>query len=77
MQHRVVNHDSWLAERKELLAKEKAFTRQRDDLSRQRRELPWERVETDYAFTGAGGRGSQAISARYGPWAPANPRIRP
>ena len=55
MQHRVVNHDSWLAERKELLAKEKAFTRQRDDLSRQRRELPWERVETDYAFTGAGG----------------------
>ena len=31
----------WLAVRRELLAKEKAFDRQRDELARQRRELPW------------------------------------
>jgi predicted dithiol-disulfide oxidoreductase (DUF899 family) len=32
------------------LAKEKAFTRLRDALSRQRRELLWERVEQEYLF---------------------------
>jgi len=53
---RVVDHDEWLAERRELLAKEKEFTRLRDELSRQRRELPWERVEKDYAFDGDDGR---------------------
>ena len=42
--HRVVSHDEWLAARKAFLTKEKEFTRLRDDLSRQRRELPWERV---------------------------------
>ena len=39
--HRVVPHDEWLEARKALLAKEKEFTRQRSELSRQRRELPW------------------------------------
>jgi predicted dithiol-disulfide oxidoreductase (DUF899 family) len=52
---RVVEHDKWLAERKELLAKEKEFTRLRDELTRERRDLPWERVEQDYLFTGAEG----------------------
>jgi predicted dithiol-disulfide oxidoreductase (DUF899 family) len=51
----VVDHDEWLAARKELLAQEKAFTRQRDELSRQRRELPWERVEKEYVFEGPDG----------------------
>lgn len=32
----------WLAARKELLSKEKEFTRLRDELSQQRRGLPWE-----------------------------------
>ena len=54
--HRVVDPDQWLAERKELLAKEKEFTRLRDQVSRQRRELPWERVEKEYVFEGADGR---------------------
>ena len=35
----------WLAARKDLLKKEKEFTRMRDEVSRQRRELPWEKVE--------------------------------
>src|SRR5919108_4087987 len=32
--HRVVTHDEWLAARRELLEKEKAFTRQCDEMSR-------------------------------------------
>jgi predicted dithiol-disulfide oxidoreductase (DUF899 family) len=54
--HPVVAHDAWIAARRALLAKEKAFTRQRDELSRERRALPWERVEKAYAFDGPGGR---------------------
>jgi predicted dithiol-disulfide oxidoreductase (DUF899 family) len=49
--HRVVSHEEWIAERKELLAKEKQFNRLRDELSAKRRDLPWERVTKKYAFT--------------------------
>jgi len=35
--HKVVSEKTWLAQRKELLKKEKTFTRQRDELGRQRR----------------------------------------
>ncbi|MDQ1411906.1 MAG: hypothetical protein QOE07_494 [Acidimicrobiaceae bacterium] len=51
----VVSRDEWLAARKELLAKEKAFTRQRDALSADRRRLPMVRIEKEYAFTGPDG----------------------
>ena len=44
----------WVAARKALLTKEKEFTRLRDEISRQRRELPWERVEKRYVFDGPG-----------------------
>ena len=54
-QHAVVSHDEWVAARKRLLEKEKAFTRERDALSRLRRELPWERVEKAYVFDGPDG----------------------
>jgi predicted dithiol-disulfide oxidoreductase (DUF899 family) len=54
--HAVVPHDEWIEARKALLAEEKAFTRARDELSRRRRELPWEQVEKDYAFEGSRGR---------------------
>ena len=53
--HPVVTHDAWLEARKDLLAKEKEFTRRRDELSRQRRELPWERLTKGYVFDGLGG----------------------
>jgi len=56
--HRVVSHDAWLAARKRLLAKEKAFTRLRDKLSAQRRALPWEKVKKAYVFEGRDGRKS-------------------
>ena len=54
--HEVVSHDEWLAARKKHLAKEKEFTHLRDQLSRERRELPWELVEKDYTFEGERGR---------------------
>ncbi len=54
--HKVVNHEKWLAARKKHLVKEKEFTRIRDQLSRERRELPWELVEKEYGFEGEAGR---------------------
>jgi predicted dithiol-disulfide oxidoreductase (DUF899 family) len=48
--HMVVSREEWLAARTALLAKEKEFTRLRDELSRQRRELPWVRVEKPYVL---------------------------
>ncbi len=53
--HRVVKHDEWLKARKRHLAKEKEFTRMRDQLSRERRDLPWELVEKQYSFQGEHG----------------------
>src|SRR5882762_10967633 len=53
---KVVTPAEWLAARKELLKKEKEFTRLRDELSTQRRELPWERVEKQYVFDGPKGK---------------------
>lgn len=55
MPNKVVSHEEWLAARRELLAEEKAFTRQRDALTRRRMNLPWERVEKDYRFEGPAG----------------------
>jgi predicted dithiol-disulfide oxidoreductase (DUF899 family) len=54
--HAVVLRDEWLEARKQLLAKEKDFTRLRDQLSQQRRELPWVRVGKDYVFEGPMGK---------------------
>jgi predicted dithiol-disulfide oxidoreductase (DUF899 family) len=54
--HKVVSREGWLVARKELLAKEKEFTRLRDQLSQQRRELPWVRVEKEYIFDGPNGK---------------------
>jgi predicted dithiol-disulfide oxidoreductase (DUF899 family) len=47
---RIVGHEEWLRARTAFLAKEKEFTRLRDELARERRELPWERVEKEYVF---------------------------
>src|SRR5499426_4315376 len=48
--HTTGTHEEWLAAREELLAREKEHTRQGDELARQRRELPWARVEKEYRF---------------------------
>ena len=54
--HKVVSRDQWIEARKQLLAKEKEFTRLRDQLSQQRRELPWERADKEYVFEGPNGK---------------------
>src|SRR5579884_2756902 len=58
--HKVVAHEAWVEARKKHLAKEKEFTRLRDQLSRERRELPWELIEKDYVFEGE--RGQQSLA---------------
>ncbi len=58
--HLVVSHEKWIEARTAFLAKEKEFTQLRDELSRQRRELPWERVDKQYVFDGPGGKESLA-----------------
>ena len=54
--HKVVSRDEWLVARKELLVKEKEFTRLRDQLSQERRALPWEKVEKEYVFDSPKGK---------------------
>jgi predicted dithiol-disulfide oxidoreductase (DUF899 family) len=46
--HKIGTQEEWLAARLELLAREKEHTRLGDELARQRRELPWVRVEKEY-----------------------------
>jgi predicted dithiol-disulfide oxidoreductase (DUF899 family) len=53
---RVVSREEWLAARKELLKKEKEFTRLRDKLSAARRDLPWVKVEKNYVFDAPNGK---------------------
>ena len=55
-EHKVVSRDEWLTARKDLLAKEKDFTRQRDALSAERRKLPWVKVEKEYLFESPDGK---------------------
>src|SRR6202049_4202891 len=56
MQHEIVSREEWLKARTALLAKEKLFTRSRDQLSAEQRALPWVRVEKDYVFDGPSGK---------------------
>src|SRR5918994_5466400 len=53
---KVVARDEWLAARKELLAREKEFTKQRDALNAERRRLPMVRIEKEYVFEGPDGK---------------------
>ncbi|MCI0443451.1 DUF899 domain-containing protein, partial [bacterium] len=56
VEHKVVSKQEWLAARKDFLAKEKEFTRLRDELSQERRHLPWVKVEKEYIFDGPNGK---------------------
>ena len=53
--HQVVTPEEWVEARKHLLAKEKEFTRLRDQLSQTRRDLPWVRAK-QYVFDGPEGK---------------------
>jgi predicted dithiol-disulfide oxidoreductase (DUF899 family) len=54
--HQVVTPEAWVEARKQVLAKEKEFTRLRDQLSQARRNLPWVRVTKQYVFEGPEGK---------------------
>ena len=54
--HEVVSKSEWVEARKRFLAKEKEFTRMREQLSAERRALPWMRIDKDYTFEGPNGR---------------------
>ena len=48
--HKTGTREEWLAARLELLKAEKALTQQSDKLARQRRALPWVRIDKKYRF---------------------------
>ena len=52
----ITSQDEWQKARRELLAKEKKLTRERDALAAERRRLPMVLVEDDYTFTGPAGK---------------------
>ena len=56
--HRVVSHEEWTEARRQHLAREKELTRLRDQLSQERRDLPWVKVEKHYVFDGPKGKES-------------------
>lgn len=55
MKQNVVDSETWLAARRELLSREKEFTRLRDALSESRRRMPWQLIDQDYVFQGPDG----------------------
>jgi predicted dithiol-disulfide oxidoreductase (DUF899 family) len=58
--HKTGTHEEWLNARLGLLQAEKEWTKHGDELARQRRELPWVRVDKDYQFETAEGPASLA-----------------
>jgi predicted dithiol-disulfide oxidoreductase (DUF899 family) len=58
--HTTGTREAWLAARLELLAAEKALTRQSDEVARQRQALPWVRIDKTYTFDTEHGRATLA-----------------
>ena len=52
----IVSPDKWLAARRELLRKEKEYTKLGDQLAARRRELPWVKITKAYTFESPDGR---------------------
>ena len=52
----IVSQQEWEAAQRQMLAKEKAFTRSRDALAAERRRMPWTLVEKKYEFDGPNGK---------------------
>jgi len=52
---KIVPRDQWTKARIALLAREKELTRLRDAVARERRELPWVKIDADYRFDGPDG----------------------
>ena len=50
LHHPVASAEQWLAQRKALLAREKELTHLKDQVARERRALPWVRIDKHYVF---------------------------
>ena len=55
---RIVPPQEWEAARQQLLVKEKALSRARDELAAERRRMPWLAVQKPYEFLGPKGKAS-------------------
>jgi predicted dithiol-disulfide oxidoreductase (DUF899 family) len=55
-EHKIVSEEEWIAARKELLKKEKEATRLLDQLSVERRQLPWVKIDKNYVFDTPNGK---------------------
>jgi predicted dithiol-disulfide oxidoreductase (DUF899 family) len=55
-EYNIVSQEQWIAARKELLKKEKESTRLLDQLSAERRKLPWVKIKKNYVFDAPGGK---------------------
>src|ERR1700733_13368897 len=55
-EHKIVSQEEWIAARKKLLKKEKEATRLNDQLSAERRKLPWVKIKKKYVFNAPGGK---------------------
>jgi predicted dithiol-disulfide oxidoreductase (DUF899 family) len=56
MNREVVSKDEWLVARRDLLTREKEFSRERDALSAARRNLPMVKIDKEYGFDGSDGK---------------------
>src|SRR6478735_10396926 len=54
--HKIVSREQWIEARKAHLTHEKEYTRARDQLSEERRALPWVKVDKTYVFDGRNGK---------------------
>lgn len=54
--HRVVSREAWEKARKSHLAREKEYTRLRDQIAAERRALPWVKVDKAYVFETTDGK---------------------
>ncbi len=64
VKNKVVSQEEWLNARVEHLKQEKEFTRQRDALSKSRRDLPWVKIDKDYQFQTS--EGEKSLSDLFG-----------
>jgi predicted dithiol-disulfide oxidoreductase (DUF899 family) len=60
IKHITGTREQWLAAQADLLKAEKEFSRRGDELARQRRELPWVRIDKNYQFETDEGKTSLA-----------------
>jgi predicted dithiol-disulfide oxidoreductase (DUF899 family) len=56
MNNQTVTESEWVSARKQLLQKEKELTHLQEEVARQRREMPWVKVEKEYVFDTPAGK---------------------